>query len=297
METKSKFEKTLNILEATNTNWKAEKLPLISECGKSTGSFGMFRSDNSEWLGTIKGRYTPYQNHTLVELLLDATEMLNLDVTNGGILKDGAKVFYQIELPDEFIGKSSIKRQITALNSHDGSSSIGFGSSNKVVVCQNTFFMAHRELEKVRHTESAHDRVYAMAMNLKDTISKDLLLMENFKRMADMPMTDEIVQRLVKSLFKVDVDKQLNDVSTRTKNTIEVFAGNLNTEIQLEGKTIWGLFNAVTRYTNHEASPRDAVKKNEFLMQGNGATLSNMAYNELLKWVTKNTADYVFIER
>lgn len=293
----NKFEKTFEILQATKTNWTAEKLPLQSTCGKATGSFGMFRSDTGNWLGSVKQRYTPFQNHELVELLVEATNVLDLSVSKGGMLNGGSKVFYQIALPDQFIGKSPIKRNITALNSHDGSTSIGFGSSNVVVVCQNTFFKAHRDLEKVRHTASAHERITAMAMNLKATIEQDLLLMDNFKRMADVPMTDEIVQRLVGKLFSVDLDKSTADISTRMKNNIQTFAGNLQTEIQLEGKTIWGLFNAVTRYTNHEAAPKDAERKNEYLMTGTGATLSNLAYNELLAHVTKNSTEYVFINK
>jgi hypothetical protein len=45
-------------------------------------------------------------------------------------------------LPAEIIGRSEVKRWLTCLNSHDGSTSVGFGSSNTVVVCQNTFFRA-----------------------------------------------------------------------------------------------------------------------------------------------------------
>jgi phage/plasmid-like protein (TIGR03299 family) len=291
------FERTLDVLESTGTNFEVQKIQLQTACGKSTGSFGNFRSDNGEWLGTFKESYQVYQNHELVQLLLNSTESLNLDVTNGGSFKNGARVYYQIQLPDEYIGKSSVKRSITAINSHDGSTAIALGSTNVVVVCNNTFFKAHKELEKVKHTNSAKDRVNVMAMNLKQTIEKDILMMDNFKRMADIEMKDEMVERLIKKLFKADLNKNQEDVSTRTKNNIATFADNLNTEIQLEGKTLWGLFNAVTRYTNHEASPKDETRKIEYLMNGTGFKLSNLAFEDCMEWIESNSHQYVMIER
>lgn len=293
----NKFEKVFEILESTGTNWTANKINLVTPCGLTTGSYGMFRSDNGNWLGTIKERYEPYQNSKLVENLVDATSALNLELTNGGILKNGSKVFYQIELPSVYIGKSDVKRHITALNSHDGSSMISFGSTNQVVVCQNTFFKAYKEMDKVKHTITAESKVNELVRNLQTTLKLDEQLFDQFKLFADIEMNDEIVQSLVNKLWKVDIQKNVDTISTRAKNQIETFAKNLQTEIQLEGKTIWGLFNAVTRYTNHEAAPKNEEKKNDYLMNGTGAVLSNMAFDTLLNYVEKNTAEYVLINK
>lgn len=290
-----KFEKVFEILESTKTNWSAEKINLVTPCGKSTGSFGMFRSDNGEWLGTVRERYEPYQNSKLVENLVDACESINLELKSGGALRKGAKVYYQIELPTEYVGRSNVKRYITALNSHDGSTSIAFGSSNTVVACHNRFFRAYKELEKVKHTITAESRIEDLISNLRMTLTLDEKLFDQFKRMADIEMNDAIVQTLVNKLWKVDVQKNLDSLSTRSKNQIETFANNLQTEIQLEGKTIWGLFNAVTRYTNHEAAPKDELKKQDYLFTGTGATLSNLAFDTLLEYVEKNSHEYVLI--
>jgi len=290
------FERTLNVLETTRTNFTTVKrsLTAVSDNGilLETPFFGTFRSDNNHCMGSVTDRYVAMQNHQLVELLLQASERLNLDITNGGSLKGGAKVFYQIELPKQFIGKSDIKRQLTALNSHDGSGSICFGSSNTVVVCQNTFNMASKETTKVRHTVSSEDKVKDIVADMQRTIEKDLLLMDTFKRMADVELKEEMVVNLISKLFKVDATKQLTDVHTRTKNAITAFADSLNTEMKDEGKTVWGLFNAVTRYTNHVAAPTETVAKNEFLMLGAGAQMSNMAFNELLAYIDSRTAKY-----
>ena len=292
-----KFEKVFEILESTGTNWSVEKIRLTTECGKQTGSYGIFRSDNGNWLGTAKERYEPFQNSRLVENLVDAADTLNLELTRGGSFKGGARVFYQMSLPDEYVGKSNVKRFITAMNSHDGSTSIGFGSTNVVVICKNKFFRAYRELDKVKHTITADIKVSELVKNIQFTMGLDQKMFNQFKRFADIEMNDEIVQSLVSKLWKVDVQKNIDSLSTRSKNQIETFANNLQTEIKLEGKTIWGLFNAVTRYTNHEAAPKDEMKRDEYLMNGTGAALSNLAFDTLLSYVEKHSHEYVMIEK
>lgn len=293
MENNTTFEKTFSILEQTGTNWSVEKLPLVTECGKTTGSFGIFRSDTGGWISTFKDSYEPMQNSTLVELLVQATEMVGLEITNGGLLRNGGRVYYQMELPDKFVGKSNVKRNLTALNSHDGSSCIGFGSTNTVVICNNTFNRAHREIEKVKHTINSLERVKMLADNLKTTLISDQKMFMNFEAMSAQPIRDEMVEKLIRKLFETDSSEKLSNLSTRKKNQIETFAGSLDTEIKLEGRTVWGLFNAVTRYTNHEAAPKDEEKKTDYLIYGTGAKLNNLAYNELIKWIDANTAELV----
>lgn len=294
----SKEERIFDILEKTNTNWSVNKLPLVSQPDMyPTGSHGIFRNDNNMWLGSVKDRYVPMQNADLLGFLLDAVDMLNLDVTNGGVLNAGKKIYYQIELPEEYIGKSNVRRQITGLNSHDGTRSIAFGSSNTVVVCQNTFHRAYRELNKVRHFINAYSTVKELALNLRERIDADNQLMTTFKRMADIPMRDEMVERIITKLFKnVDADSNVDKLHSKVKNNIMTFADNLNTEIVLEGKTVWGLFNAVTRYTNHHAAPQEKDKKDSYLMIGAGAMLSNLAYEELMQYVDANIREYVMVK-
>lgn len=293
MENNTTFEKTFSILEQTGTNWSVEKLPLVTKCGKKTGSYGIFRSDNGTWLSTFRESYEPMQNSTLVELLVQATEIVGLEITNGGLLRNGGRVYYQMQLPDKFVGKSNVKRNLTALNSHDGSSCIGFGSTNTVVICNNTFNRAHREIEKVKHTINSLERVKMLADNLKTTLISDQKMFMNFEAMAAQPIRDEMVEKLIRKLFETDSSEKLSNLSTRKKHQIETFAESLDTEIKLEGRTVWGLFNAVTRYTNHEAAPKDEDKKTDYLIYGTGAKLNNLAYNELIKYIDANTAELV----
>lgn len=282
-------EKTFDLLEKTGLNWSVNKLPLFTEDKLPTESFGIFRNDNNEWLGTVGKRYVEMQNSTLAETIIKASEGVGLTTDRGGMLDGGRRIYLQAALPDEFIGKSNVRRLITALNSHDGSTSIAFGSSNTVVVCENTFYRAYGELQKFRHTISAEQRIDIVMKDLRITMELDEKLMTTFKRMADFEMKDEIVDRVIRKIFDVKADADTSNMSTRKKNQIEAFGLATRTSIAEQGNTVWALFNGVTRYANHMQGYKDANKRLDYLMAGTGYDIMNNSYTAILKWVEENT--------
>jgi len=224
---------------------------------------------------------------------LAASDDAGIQFNRGGHLKQGAKVYLQAELPTEFIGKSDVKRYITALNSHDGSTSIAFGSSNTVVICQNTFYRAYKELQKFKHTTNAKQGIENAIADMRATMELDNKLMDKFKRMADAPLKEEVFSTIMQACFDVSLDKRLKEYSTRKQNTIAAINRAIEKEIQLEGPTMWGLFNGITRYTNHVAvKPED---KTDYLMNGTGYKTNAVAFDEIMKFIEANTAQYAYI--
>lgn len=291
----TKFEKVFNTLEATGLNWSVEKKPLISEDGLPTESYGIFRNDTNQWLGTAGERYTPYQNAQLVERMVELTDVAGIPITGGGAMKDGKKIYLQAELEDERVGNSGIKRYITAMNSHDGSSSIAFGVANKVLVCSNGFYRTLKEMKsKHRHTPNAEASIDISIANLQNALREESKLIQTYKAFDATEMTDENIDRTIRAMFKTSLDAPTDSISTRKSNQVQSFADSLVTEVNTHGKTLWSLFNAVTRYTNHVASPQDADAKQNYLMHGGGYRLSNIGYNEIIKMVDANTlAEFV----
>jgi phage/plasmid-like protein (TIGR03299 family) len=292
---KNTEKKAFDLLEASGLNWSVTKESLQTADGRKTNSFGIFRNDNQKWLGTVGNNYKPFQNSDLAMTIVSASKSINIETNSGGELGAGKKVYLQAQLPDEFIGKSAIKRYITALNSHDGTTAIAFGSSSTVVICQNTFFRAYGELEKFRHTSSAKERIENAIKNLRTTLNLDNAMFTNFKRMADLPLKDEAIERVIRKIFNTELSTEKTKISTRKENQIKSFAGALEKEIQLEGRTLWGLFNAVTRYTNHISAPTDKNERLDYLMDGGGYKLSNMGFDEIMAYVEENTVAKKFM--
>jgi len=294
------IQKTMALLEATGLNWEVRKEPLVHQSGMPTPFSGVFRYEHgsdtpTECLGSVKDRYTILQNYDLAETIVKATDSLNIETNNGGSLHGGRKVFLQARLNDDYVGKSDVKRWITCLNSHDGSTSISFGSTNTVVVCQNTFHAAHKEGQKFRHTASAQSRIDQAILDMRTAILRDNEMFKKFHIMAEHSVNENIVKAVIDSIFKVDASNaKKEEVSTRKQNQLIQFGQAYNIERDLEGDTLWGLFNAVTRYTNHMATASD---RDQYLMVGTGNKINNAAYDTIISWLEERTAynDFVSI--
>jgi phage/plasmid-like protein (TIGR03299 family) len=276
---------TFELLEQTATNWTVNKLPLVTENGLSTESYGMFRNDNNLWLGTIGKQYEPMHNFEVAETLIATTEEIS-EKHRGGMLFNGKKVFYQSEIKPIQVANDEVKRFVTILNSHDGSSSIGFGFSNTVVVCQNTFYKAMKEVQKFRHTTSASERLGIARKQVREILLAENEVMEIYQKMADTKINNKAIKLVISDLFDLkeeDIDKPIEDFSTRKVNDIAKFKQILDSELASHGETIWGLFNAVTWKTNHADIKRNNQLEN--VMVGSGYKKNNSAFKTLSELV------------
>jgi hypothetical protein len=291
------LNRSLDLMNEYSLNWDVEKLPLCTQDENAfpTGSFGIFRKDNNQWLSTQGKNYVPLQNFDLISSAVIASSNMsdfNIENAKGGVLKNGRKVFIQIPIEDEEVGNSKIKRWITALNSHDGSSCVAFGSQQTVVICENTFYKAYKNLNHVRHNLNAKEKLFAMAEDLNKSLQEDALLIEQFKRWADIQVEPRHISQLVNSMVAVSNETQDNsglDISTRKKNQIVAINRAIQLEFSLEGENLWGLFNGATRYTNHSMNRgKSELEKKESLMIGGGARLNEVAFKKIELIVNNN---------
>lgn len=277
-------EKIFNVLQETGTNWSVNKLPLVAIDSEThfnfkTETFGLFRSDNSNWLGSVGNRYEVMPNSELAEIMVGIQDRFGGEIL-GGSLQGGKKIYYQMTLPKERIGNDVIKRNITCLNSHDGTSSIGFGSTNMVVSCSNIFHRAMKDLSKFRHTMSASDRLAVAVTEFQKALDSDRQLMDDFHKMSEIQIDQTIMERVMSSVFSVDVNASLKDTSSRKKNQLINFERALAQETREKGGTLWGLFNAVTYYTNHLEKKQDL----NYLMNGAGYKKNLAAFNTIKQY-------------
>lgn len=296
MNTKSIEEKTFDLLEATGLNWTVLKEPLVSGVdGKKTTSFGLFRKDTGLHLSTVTKRYTILQNHEVAQALIEATEKVNLEATRGGQLDSGKRIYIQAALPDEFVGKSALQRWLTGLNVHGGESA-AFGSTDTVVVCRNTFYRAYAQSTKFRHTASIQERVDEFVKGIRIALGFEARQLKVFKTMADVPLKDDIFANIMKACFDVDVNENTDKISTQQKNKLTKVSESIETELNTQGPTVWGLFNGITRYTNHVAGARrvataegSRLKTPEelltYVMAGEGYETNLKAYRTIHDWL------------
>ena len=288
-----------NVLEATGLNWTVEKKPMFwgtADYGNELikDNFAAIRSDNDAQLGIIGNQYTVLQNHEAVETIYKAgAEVFNKDLNiehpwnnaetlgnygniAGGSLKGGEAIFVQLELPTEYIGKSDVKRFLTAANHHNGQKALGFGSSNQVICCANTFAIALAEVSKIRHTASMQERVNEAVNALRRVLQFETHQIDVFQKAANVQFDNNHIRLVMEGLFGGAAALDNPKASTKLQNNVKAFADDLNTSIEEQGETLWTLFNAVTRYTNHTSRAKD---KEYSLLFGNDARSNQKAFN------------------
>lgn len=286
-------EKTIELIESTETNWKVEKRPLFDANGTETNSFGIFRADTNLWLGTVGNKYEPMQNEELASVLISAADQLGIKMTRGGEQDGGKRIFYQAELPDAHVGRSDIQRWITSLNFHDGSGAIAFGSTNTVVVCRNTFYMAYGELQKFRHIPSVIKQIEVAKDDLVMALDWDNELIKAYQLMDTMPIEDELTDRVVASMFDVDIKKPIDEFSTRMFNHVDDFTSSVEKSVAEQGgKTVWALFNGITRFTNHVLVPENEDTL-DYVMGKSGQKIAKAGFREIMGWVKKYSKEEV----
>jgi phage/plasmid-like protein (TIGR03299 family) len=276
------------ILQQANADWTVSKHGLLGPEGQQTQGFGIFRDDTKECLGIVGSKYHPTQNREVAEVLYEAAGQQNLEITRAGMLGRGNKVYFQLGLPDVRIGGSDSKRFLTALTSHDGSAPIGFGTTNVVVVCTNTFYSALKDLERVRHTANSKARINIISNQLRGSVFQEEKLIETMILMSNTTVPSKITDEFLLNIIGGDEE------FTRSKNRLNNFRAAMATEYNTHGETAYGLFNAVTRYTNHMLTYKDIEAKRNAIMSGIAFRTNQKGFDEIYTEFVKPSLDKTY---
>jgi phage/plasmid-like protein (TIGR03299 family) len=170
------------------------------------------RSDDSTVLGIFKDGY---QIHQYGEWLIDAVANIvddnNLAIGQAGLLKQGAVAWVSVELPENIETPSgfTVRPQLLATTSHNGSLATTHKMTNTVVVCDNTLTMGLNDgkvAHRTRHSKHSQFKI----QNVRDAIG------------IVHTMTDNIMAE-IEALSAVTVtDKQFADIVNRLVPIAEI---------------------------------------------------------------------------
>lgn len=252
--------KAEELLNQFGLNWKVDKKPLTFLDGgiqQPTDFFGVVRTDNNDCFGTFKDSYETFQNQELAELVMSIADVIGQPISSGKEFKGGRKVLLQIELEDTKVGDDTISRKATAINSHDGSTSLRWGTTGITLSCANQFSAISKELQNsVRHTRNMRDAISRSLAILENMEKADKTLFEVFARMTDFKVTQKQVNETINFVTGVDVNmgetRAREQYSTRKLNQTQDLVQSVVKEMSYKGQTLWGLFSGVTHYTTHK---------------------------------------------
>jgi hypothetical protein len=284
-----KGNEVANLLDKYGLNWTVEKQPLSLPSGLVTDYYAAVRTDIEQPFGTFKEGYEVYQNEELANLVMSVADTIGTLPSNGGMFKNGARVYLQLDLEDKKVANDRVRRWATAINSFDGSSSVKWGSSSITVSCSNSFMAAHKQLQQsVRHTANMREAIDNSLRILENIEESEITLFETFNRMADRPITQGDLNSVIQTITKVDVTKThaeaKKDYSTKALNNTRSLVKSLSKEMSYKGENLWGLFSGVSHFTTHVSGTEKS--RAESKMMGNLQKIDQTVFEELAELVS-----------
>jgi hypothetical protein len=258
------------VLQQTGLDWNVRIEKTFTESGIELDKIGLIREDTNDVLGVHSNGYTPYQNYQLVELLQRVSSLTGLEIHKGGEFGKGKKVYIQLKSNDLKLGNDKVEGFVTGINSFDGSTSLAFGNSNLTISCQNTFFSAYKNLEKVRHTKNMNHKIDTICRGIDTLVEEEKIMFNTIKKMSETTFDEKTKDRVIKSLFDINPEISLvgyrdtDELSTNTKNKLSRMYIDMDGELKEKGDNLWGLFSGVTKYTTHSLSRFDNTENKMF---------------------------------
>lgn len=258
--------------------WNVRKTPMftIDEEGNQIEADNRFATiytnpvtKENQYLGVVGSHYAPIQNEDHVSLLNALVDESGAHFETAGSLKKGREVFVSMKLPEtmQIGGHDAVEQYIVAMNSHDGTSPLRFMVTPIRVVCANTLAAATNSAKSsfsVRHVGEARLAV----QEAREALALSFKYFDEFEiaaeRMIAQTVSDNEFTQIVERLF----DKQ----SVETPRQEAVFNKHFGTvsELWKQSSTVqpvygtkWGVYQAITEYTDHFMSVNKSTNKDE----------------------------------
>lgn len=274
------------ILQEAGLNWEVGQHDIQTVGGiVIPDKMALIRDDNNAVLGVHGKGYEPYQNHELLELLHQIGSSTGLELHSGGQFKGGQKVWFQLKSNDLSLNGDRIEGFISGINSFDGSTSLAFGNASTTISCENSFWRGYKELStRMRHSGQMRTKIDEILSKVDVMVQEEKDMFKHIVRMADVQLSPEVKELVTKKLFGLTVEDRLDDeeLSTRKKNSIITFNGDLQRELAQKGDNLWGMFSGITRYTTHSMK-KDS--NSEAKMFGAAGRVERQIFNDLVEMI------------
>jgi phage/plasmid-like protein (TIGR03299 family) len=273
-------------IEAAGLNYTIVKKPLKEVVERSHPAdipdrWATVRTDTGDVLGIVEENYEPVQNRdafTFFDTLVGTGEAI---YETAGTIGRGERIWILAKLPG-FIkvhGNDIVNKYLLLSNSHDGSSLVRVKLTPIRVVCNNTLTAALQGAGEVHihHTvNAAKDMEQALLLlGLSNSLYEQLDAL--FNRMALTKISNKQLLDYVKVLVPDNEEGESNATNQRIRKAVlELYESGQGTD--LSRGTLWGAFNCVTEYTDHEMESSPTTRL-ESIWFGRGEQLKLKAFH------------------
>jgi phage/plasmid-like protein (TIGR03299 family) len=264
-------------MKEAQLNFTVEKMPIFfnsptKKLIEIVDKYATVRTDTNKALGIVGSRYEPVQNSQAFSFFDSLVGEGEAIYHTAGVLGDGERIWLLAKMPDYIKikgvnGKEDVIEKFVLLtNSHDGSSPTIAKLTPIRVVCNNTLSAALRGTEqevRIRHTASSEEKLREAHKILGLTNQLYTQLGTIFNSFSNKKVTESQTKKFFEEIMP---DNVLAKHNTRTENNrtklFELYETGMGSEFS-KG-TVWGLYNAITEYVDHEKYSNKQMKDGDF---------------------------------
>lgn len=273
---------------ASGLTWEANTVPvsLLGEPLPIEGYNAIVRNDTQAVLSIQTGRYVPVQPAEIVDFMARAREEAGLEFEVLMALRGGAVISGLLKVPQaDTIKDDKVERYYLVSTSFDGSLPTTARETAIRVVCQNTLNIALRHSTVLvcrRHFGGVDwETAFASLRRAVDEKSAWNTFKDNVERM----MSKRLTGREEMDFYRYALD--YNDKDTKRRNNKLEHLGELSrtspgADLDTARGTLWGAFNGVTYFADHEYGRRDDSRLYS-AFYGQGALIKDRAYNRAVE--------------
>lgn len=278
---------TQTLIAQAGLNWTVSKHPLVTDGETVKTHMAVRRSDTKAIISVVGADYVLKQNSDAFVGLDDLLSLGHAVPVSAGSFKDGRIVYARAAFKTEHEVRpgDAVRTGVMIVNGHDGSRGHGGVRFVERLVCTNGLTRKSRSrLFSFRHTRNLNikERTDLAEKMVREALEQTAQEVGQFRAMAARRLTaDEINQYLI-AVVPNPTDPEAARAKKNAEQTRDEIMGLLEsgrgTEIEGVRGTLWGAYNAVTEYVDHERNKDHAAeRRNESNWFGSGADMKDQA--------------------
>ena len=272
---------------AAGLNWTANKAACVFNPGDGERQYKdryvLHRSDTGAPLCVVSNRYEPVQPGQVLEFFRDVTEQLGIfTMETAGALRGGRKIWALAKAADPILlGDDIVERYILLATSFDMTLPTQVRQTSVRVVCRNTLSAAMGAGgQKGGVKLNFSHRTIFNAAEIKQHLGMDeqwTLFRTYVTRLAETKAKDPAAY--FAKVLNIDSLEAINAKKReRFDQLMEAYTSAPGQETASAKGTVWGLVNAVTYFTDHEAKARTQDNRLDSAWFGVNEVLKNNAF-------------------
>lgn len=253
------------------------------------GQYAVVRDSDDKYMGYAGETWQPLQNTEAFKFFDPFVQAGEASYETAGSLDNGKRIWVLAKIkrdPIEIVKGDIIEKYILLSNQHRAGYAVRGALTPIRVVCANTEAMAFQskksQLFKATHSKKMEmnlERMQASIAAADQAFEQTAEYYRAFsKRFVDKKQVESYINQVFEFADVVNKGREQAFKDKQTETIMRLFETGRGSDIQGVRGTIWGLYNAITEYTQHEAGKLEDKRLNSAWF-GQGMDLNIRAFN------------------